>query len=98
MIRRLRSGRVVGLFPEAGLRKFEDSIFRGGKTTPGIARLAEMGRVPVIPVVVVGAGQFVQPRAWLPGAKTFWRSLMASRSISKMLPRRPRIVSEWKWN
>ncbi|AZZ39811.1 lysophospholipid acyltransferase family protein [Acidipropionibacterium jensenii] len=49
---RLREGGMVGIFPE-GTRSADGEMFRG-KT--GVARLALMAGVPVIPAAVVGTG------------------------------------------
>lgn len=71
IVRRLRAGRMVGLFPEAQMRTVEDSVLFGGNLASGIAGLAQLGRAPVIPVVVIGAGQFARFTAWLPLKRTF---------------------------
>lgn len=71
IVRRLRAGRMVGLFPEAQMRTAEDSVLFGGNLASGIAGLAKLGHAPVIPVVVIGAGQFGRVTAWLPVKKTF---------------------------
>jgi 1-acyl-sn-glycerol-3-phosphate acyltransferase len=71
IVRRLQAGRMVGLFPEAQMRKGEDSVLLGGNLASGVAGLAQLGRAPVIPVVVIGAGQFSKFIAWLPIKRTF---------------------------
>lgn len=70
--RHLRAGRVVGLFPEGGLRTGEDSVLRGGKLKDGIARLAELARAPVLPCVVIGGSRFRSWQSWLPLFRTRW--------------------------
>lgn len=70
--RQLRSGEVVGLFPEGGLRTGEDSVLRGGHIRNGIARLAELANVPVMPCVVLGGAQFGHWQSWLPRFRTRW--------------------------
>jgi len=71
VVKKLRTGRMVGIFPEGGMREHCDSILHGGDFSSHFAHLAEMGRVPVLPVVVLGSAQFMHPSAWLPGANTF---------------------------
>jgi 1-acyl-sn-glycerol-3-phosphate acyltransferase len=69
-IRRLRQGRVVGIFPEGAIRAGTDSVVHGGDIDPGIQRLAEMAGVPVVPCVVLGAQQYGRPVNWLPLRRT----------------------------
>ncbi len=71
LVHRLRNGRMVGVFPEAELRPIDRSVLAGGPIHPGTARLAMASDVPILPVVVLGAGQFDRPSAWIPGAGTF---------------------------
>lgn len=70
IVQRLRKGRMVGMFPEGHIRRGDDSVVYGGILDPGIVRLAEIGGVPILPVVILGGGQFSKPKAWLPGAGT----------------------------
>lgn len=70
--RRLRAGEVVGLFPEGGVRSGADSVLQGGHVKDGVARLAELADVPVLPAVIVGGGKFRRWQRWLPGARTRW--------------------------
>jgi len=72
ILRHLRCGRVVGLFPEGNLRAGPDSVLAGGALRDGIARLAEIGRVPVLPCVVAGGHAFGRWPAWLPLFRTRW--------------------------
>lgn len=66
IIERLERGRVVALFPEGRVRKEEDSIVHGKPFRPGIARLARMANVPLIPVVVWGTTPYRHASSWLP--------------------------------
>lgn len=52
-IRRLRAGRLVGIFPEGGLNFGSDL----GEPNPGVAYLALKGNVPVYPCYIRGAVQ-----------------------------------------
>lgn len=72
IVRHLRAGRVVGIFPEGGLRQAEESVLRGGSLHDGVGKLAQLAHVPVLPCVVVGSEKFADWRRWLPGAGTRW--------------------------
>ncbi len=63
---RLARGRVVAMFPEGGFRKPEDSVINGGRMRPGVARIAQMANVPVIPVVILDSKVYQSLTAWLP--------------------------------
>lgn len=72
VVRHLRAGRVVGIFPEGRLRAPGDSLLEGGPVHDGVFKIARLARVPVLPCVVVGSGRFADWRSWLPGARTRW--------------------------
>jgi 1-acyl-sn-glycerol-3-phosphate acyltransferase len=63
---RLRRGRVVALFPEGHVRTEETSVLNGGPLKSGVARIAKMAGVPILPCVVVGTPGFQRPYAWVP--------------------------------
>jgi 1-acyl-sn-glycerol-3-phosphate acyltransferase len=70
---RLKQGRVVGIFPEAGLRDGERSVLNGAPVDPGAAALAQMERVPVVPCVILGTDRLYNPRNWIPFRRvTVW--------------------------
>jgi 1-acyl-sn-glycerol-3-phosphate acyltransferase len=69
----LRGGSVVGMFPEGGIRAGETSILEGAPMRPGVATLAEMAGVPVLPCVVVGTDRlYARERWWPPRQSRFW--------------------------
>jgi 1-acyl-sn-glycerol-3-phosphate acyltransferase len=70
--RHLRAGRVVGLFPEGGVRTGDASVLAGGSLKDGVARIAELARVPVLPCVVLGGRKFHRWPNWLPLFRTRW--------------------------
>lgn len=70
IVRRLRQGRVVGVFPEAGLRAAPNAIYNGGEFDPGVIRLALMARAPILPCVILGSKNFYPIRSWLPLRRT----------------------------
>jgi len=72
IVRHLRAGRVVGIFPEGGVRSASDSVLSGGAMHDGVCKLARLARVPVLPCVVLGGEKFARWPRWLPGARTRW--------------------------
>lgn len=65
-IARLRQGRLVGVFPEGGLRTGPGSVLEGAPLKPGVAALAQMTGAPVVPCLVLGSDALYAPRQWLP--------------------------------
>ncbi len=72
LLRLLKAGRVVGIFPEGGVRHDENSVLESGAIESGICKLAQLAGVPVLPCVVLGAEKFRRWTSWLPGARTRW--------------------------
>lgn len=66
MLRRLRDGRVLAMFPEAAIRPPEKSVTHGGAIRPGIGKLALLAGVPVIPCVIINSAAYLKLSAWLP--------------------------------
>ncbi|NBS50750.1 MAG: 1-acyl-sn-glycerol-3-phosphate acyltransferase, partial [Verrucomicrobia bacterium] len=62
---RLRSGRIVGVFPEGGLRAGKTSVLEGAPLTEGVSLLASRSGCPVRPAVIVGSDQLYVARNWL---------------------------------
>jgi 1-acyl-sn-glycerol-3-phosphate acyltransferase len=69
-IERLKGGRVVGLFPEGGIRDGVHSLLEGAPLRPGAATLAHIARVPILPCVILGSDRFYSRRQWLPLRRT----------------------------
>ncbi|MEO6434274.1 MAG: lysophospholipid acyltransferase family protein [Tepidisphaeraceae bacterium] len=67
---RLERGRAVAMFPEGGIRSERESIVHGTKFRPGVARIARLAGVKIIPVVVWGTRQYEQLKSWLPIGQT----------------------------
>jgi len=63
---RLARGRVVAMFPEGNIRTPETSLLAGGTFKPGVARIAQMADVPVIPCVVLGTDVYRRFKSWYP--------------------------------
>ena len=54
-IDRLKKGRVVGLFPEGGIRDGARSLLEGAQLRPGASTLAHIAGVPILPCVILGS-------------------------------------------
>src|SRR5213595_466097 len=67
---RLKEGRVVGLFPEGGIRDGVRSLLEGAPLRPGASTLAHMAGVPVLPCVILGTDRFYSAKGWLPLRRT----------------------------
>ena len=63
---RLKRGRVVGIFPEGGIRDGVHSVLEGAPLKAGIAGLAQLSGAPVIPCVLIGSDQLYTHRNWIP--------------------------------
>lgn len=72
VVRLLRGGQVIGIFPEGGVRDGEDSVLASGRIDAGVCKLAQLAGVPVLPCVVLGGEKFRRWASWLPGARTRW--------------------------
>lgn len=67
---RLRAGHVVGMFPEGGIRDGARSALEGAPLRAGVAGLAVMTGVPVIPCAIMGSDRIYNlPRLWRPGRR-----------------------------
>ena len=64
-LQRLRKGRIVGVFPEGGLRAGSTSVLGGSKLTEGVWLLAAKSQCPVRPAVIVGSDQLYVGANWL---------------------------------
>src|SRR6516165_8904025 len=97
-IKRLKSGRIVGIFPEGGIRDGTRSLLEGAPLRPGAATLAQIADVPVVPCVILGTDRFYSKKQWLPFRRTpvwiaFGKPISASPELQK-LQARERIESE----
>jgi 1-acyl-sn-glycerol-3-phosphate acyltransferase len=69
-IERLKDGRMVGVFPEGGLRTGPTSVLEGAPLKPGVAALAQMTQAPVVPCAIIGTDALYDPARWLPWRQT----------------------------
>jgi 1-acyl-sn-glycerol-3-phosphate acyltransferase len=65
VLKRLQSGRIVGVFPEGGLRAGATSVLEGARIKEGISLLAAQSGCSVRPAVIVGSDQLYVARNWL---------------------------------
>ncbi len=65
-LRRLESGRVVGVFPEGGIRDGERSVLAGAPFREGAVLLAVRAGCPIVPVVILGSERLYNKKSWLP--------------------------------
>src|SRR3954454_7042270 len=69
-IDRLKQGRIVGIFPEGGIRDGARSLLEGAPLRPGAATLAQIAGVPIVPCVILGSDRFYSKKQWLPFQRT----------------------------
>ena len=69
-IERLHDGRIVGLFPEGGIRDGARSLLEGAPVRAGASTLAHIAGVPVVPCVILGSDRLYAKRSWLPFRRT----------------------------
>jgi 1-acyl-sn-glycerol-3-phosphate acyltransferase len=63
---RLKIGRVVGIFPEGGIRAGAGSILEDAPVWVGFAGLSVLSDQPVVPCIIVGTDRLYRPKNWLP--------------------------------
>jgi 1-acyl-sn-glycerol-3-phosphate acyltransferase len=69
-IERLKNGRVVGVFPEGGIRDGAKSLLEGAAVRAGASTLAHIAQVPIVPCVILGSDRLYAKRSWLPMRRT----------------------------
>ena len=97
-IDRLKTGRVVGLFPEGGIRDGARSLLEGAPLRAGAATLAQIADVAIVPCIILGTDRFYSRKQWLPFRRTpvwiaFGKPISASPELQKSHARE-RIESE----
>ena len=69
-IERLKNGRIVGVFPEGGIRDGAQSLLEGAPLRAGASTLAHIAQVPILPCVILGSDRLYAKRSWLPLKRT----------------------------
>jgi 1-acyl-sn-glycerol-3-phosphate acyltransferase len=67
---RLRAARIVGLFPEGGIRDGAHSMLEGAPFRTGSSALAYHAQVPILPCVILGSDRFYSKKNWRPWRRT----------------------------
>jgi 1-acyl-sn-glycerol-3-phosphate acyltransferase len=65
-IERLKAGKLVGMFPEGGLRDGPASVLGGAPLRRGIRAVAELGGAPIVPCVILGSDRLYRSSNWRP--------------------------------
>ena len=98
-IERLRDGRIVGIFPEGGIRDGKNSILEGAAIRSGVPVIADIADVAVLPCVILGSDRLYNKKRWLPFHRTpIWIAfgdVIAHRRDLPKADRRARIEQEF---
>lgn len=72
-LKRLKSGRIVGMFPEGGIRAGNTSLLGGAPMRPGVGALAQIADAPILPCLVLGTDRLYNKKNWrLFGRTPLW--------------------------
>lgn len=63
-VKRLDEGRVVGVFPEGGIRAGKGSVLEGARMWPGASALSVLSGKPIVPCVIIGTDRLYDKRNW----------------------------------
>jgi 1-acyl-sn-glycerol-3-phosphate acyltransferase len=63
-VKRLAEGRVVGVFPEGGIRAGQGSVLEGAPMWPGVGALSVLSGKPIVPGVILGSDRLYDRRNW----------------------------------
>jgi 1-acyl-sn-glycerol-3-phosphate acyltransferase len=63
-VKRLAEGRVVGVFPEGGIRAGKGSVLEGARMWPGVSALSVLSGKPIVPGVILGSDRLYDRRNW----------------------------------
>jgi 1-acyl-sn-glycerol-3-phosphate acyltransferase len=63
-VKRLGEGRVVGVFPEGGIRAGKGSVLEGAPMWPGVSALSVLSGKPIVPGVILGSDRLYDRRNW----------------------------------
>ncbi len=80
-VARLQDGRVVGIFPEGGIRDGEASVLAGAPPQRGLSMLARLSHAPVLPCVILGSDRLYHIKNWKP-----WRRVPIWICFGEIIP------------
>jgi 1-acyl-sn-glycerol-3-phosphate acyltransferase len=63
-LRRLDESRVIGIFPEGGIRAGKGSVLEGAAMWPGVSAICVMAGKPIVPSVILGTDRLYRKRNW----------------------------------
>ena len=81
---RLRAGRLLGVFPEGGIRAGATSILGGAASRRGATVFARLANVPILPCIIFGSDRLYAVRSWrpLPPRTPVWVGIGKAISVS----------------
>jgi 1-acyl-sn-glycerol-3-phosphate acyltransferase len=65
-VKRLEAGRVVGVFPEGGIRAGKGSVLEGAPMWSGVSALCVLSGKAIVPCVIIGTDRLYNRRNWFP--------------------------------
>ncbi|MEX1118112.1 MAG: lysophospholipid acyltransferase family protein [Terrimicrobiaceae bacterium] len=80
-VARLQDGRVVGIFPEGGIRDGGASVLAGAPSQRGLSMLARLSQAPVLPCVILGSDRLYNIKNWKP-----WRRVPIWICLGEIIP------------
>jgi len=85
-VERLRAKRVVGVFPEGGIRAGASSIVGGAVPKSGATALARLAGVSIVPCIILGTDRLYAKRSWWPGPPRvpIWATIGAPFAVSDL--------------
>ncbi len=87
-LKRLKDGRVVGVFPEGGLRDGAQSVLSGAPFRAGVSLLAAHSGAPIVPAVILGTDRLYNVKNILPWRRaSIWVGVGAPIAPRTDLPR-----------
>jgi 1-acyl-sn-glycerol-3-phosphate acyltransferase len=91
---RLGRGRLVGIFPEGGIRDGERSILEGAQLRSGVAALSQLAGAPVLPCVILGTDRLYNRRRWMRlGHRTPVWIAFGNRVIGRIQPNEDKLIA-----